>query len=109
MWALVLAKLAELGLAIVSAIKSVSAAVAQWQAVTLGRTAGRADSEAEQAAAARQDGGVAAHTGSIKWMASLAKPSVTRSPSSGTASLDGTAAWSFVPLRSINSRITGPR
>lgn len=54
MWALVLARLAELGLAIVSAVKSFSAAVIQWQAIALGRTEGRADSEAAQAAEARQ-------------------------------------------------------
>lgn len=46
MWALILARLAELGLAIASAIKSVSAAVIQWRAIALGRTEGRAESEA---------------------------------------------------------------
>lgn len=56
MWALVAAKLAELGLAIAAAVKAVSAAVLQWQAAALGRTAGRADSEAAQSAAARQAG-----------------------------------------------------
>lgn len=54
MWALIVTRLAELALAIVAAVKSVSAAVMQWQAIALGRTAGRAESEAAQAAAARE-------------------------------------------------------
>lgn len=56
MWALILARLAELGLAIASAIKSVSAAVIQWRAIALGRTEGRAESEAAHAAEAKQAG-----------------------------------------------------
>jgi hypothetical protein len=56
MWALILARLAELGLAVISVIKSVSAAILQWQAIDLGETKGRAESDAAHAEAARQAG-----------------------------------------------------
>lgn len=54
MWALVVARLAELVLKVISVIKSVSAAIMQWQAIDLGETRGRTESEAEHAEAARQ-------------------------------------------------------
>lgn len=56
MWALIVARLAELALAVISVIKSVSAAILQWQAVDLGETKGRAESDAAHAEAARRAG-----------------------------------------------------
>lgn len=57
MWALALARIAELTLAIAAAVKSVSTAFAQWQAIMLGRAAGQADNEAARAAAAEKAAG----------------------------------------------------
>jgi hypothetical protein len=54
MWTLILERLAELALALLSAVKSVAAAVLQWQAAQLGEVKGRAESEAEHAEAARR-------------------------------------------------------
>lgn len=56
MWALILTRLAEFGLAVISVIKSVSAAILQWQAIDLGETRGRAESDAAHAEAARRAG-----------------------------------------------------
>jgi len=56
MWALIVARLAEFALAVISVIKSVSAAIMQWQAIDLGETKGRAESEAAHAEVARQAG-----------------------------------------------------
>jgi len=56
MWALIVARLAEFALAVISVIKSVSAAIMQWQAIDLGETKGRAESDAAHAEAARRAG-----------------------------------------------------
>lgn len=56
MWALIVARLAEFALAVISVIKSVSAAILQWQAIDLGETKGRAESDAAHAEAARRAG-----------------------------------------------------
>lgn len=56
MWALIVARLAELALAVISVIKSVSAAIMQWQAIDLGETKGRAESDAAHAEAGRRAG-----------------------------------------------------
>lgn len=56
MWALLVARLAEFALAVISVIKSVSAAIMQWQAIDLGETKGRAESDAAHTEAARQAG-----------------------------------------------------
>lgn len=56
MWALIVARIAEFALAVISIIKSVSAAILQWQAIDLGETRGRAESDAAHAEAARGAG-----------------------------------------------------
>ena len=56
MWALIVARLAEFALAVISVIKSVSAAIMQWQAIDLGETKGRAESDTAHAEAARRAG-----------------------------------------------------
>lgn len=56
MWALVVARLAELALKVISVIKSVSAAIMQWQAIDLGETRGRAESDTAHVEAARRAG-----------------------------------------------------
>ncbi len=56
MWTAIVEWLAEFALALVSAVKSVSAAVLQWQAAALGETKGRAESDTAHAEAARQAG-----------------------------------------------------
>lgn len=54
MWTLIIERVASLALAIFSAVKSVAAAVLQWQAVQLGEAKGHAESDAEYAEAARR-------------------------------------------------------
>ncbi len=54
MWALIVARLAEFALAVISVIKSVSAAIMQWQAIDLGETKGRAESDTAHAEAAQR-------------------------------------------------------
>jgi hypothetical protein len=56
MWALIVARLAEFALAVISVIKSVSAAILQWQAINLGETKGRSESDSAHAEAARRAG-----------------------------------------------------
>ncbi|MES1154988.1 MAG: hypothetical protein ABUL48_01030 [Pseudorhodoplanes sp.] len=61
MWALIVGRIVELALALVSAIKSVSAAILEWRAIEFGR----AESDATHAEAAREADGrmaeIAAH------------------------------------------------
>ena len=54
MWTLIIERLAEFALALMSAIKSVATAVLQWEAADLGESRGRAESNAEHAEAARR-------------------------------------------------------
>jgi len=54
MWALIVERAVEIALALISAVKSVTAAILQWRSVELGEAKGRADSDAIHAAAARQ-------------------------------------------------------
>ncbi len=56
MWALIVERIVEFALALMSAIKSVSAAVLQWRATELGQAAGRAESDAAHEAASRAAG-----------------------------------------------------
>ena len=68
---------------------------------------------AEPAAAVGEDrstGGGGAHaSSSIRCSASLEKPMVTWSPSTGTSSAGGMVAWSSMPLRLMARRIVAPR
>ena len=54
MWALIVERVVEIALALLSAVKSVTAAIREWRAVDLGETQGRADSDAMHAEAARR-------------------------------------------------------
>ena len=54
MWALIVERIIEIALALISAVKSVTAAILQWRSVELGEAKGRAGSDAIHAAAARQ-------------------------------------------------------
>ncbi len=56
MWALIVERVIEFALALMSAIKSVSAAVLQWRAVEAGQAQGRAESDAAHEAATREAG-----------------------------------------------------
>jgi len=54
MWTLIVARAAELALALLAALKSVANAVLQWQAIQFGRSAGKAESDVAHAQAERQ-------------------------------------------------------
>ena len=54
MWALIVERVIEIALALLSAVKSVTAAILQWRAVELGEAQGRADSESLHAEAAQR-------------------------------------------------------
>ncbi len=56
MWALIVERVVEFALALMSAIKSVSAAVLQWRAIELGQSEGRAESDAAHEQASREAG-----------------------------------------------------
>jgi hypothetical protein len=54
MWAPIVERAVEIALALISAVKSLAAAIREWRAVEAGEAQGRADSDATHAAAARQ-------------------------------------------------------